>query len=241
MKKFSTKNIFLLSVVILMTLIFVNLARQWGFPDTRFPLEKGEKIKLDESGAQQIFTASRDGLSGVNILFGGSNIKNGGTLSLSLLEADCATSIREEKRHLTTLNADNSTDFLFSRIPDSGGKTVCIHIRFTPEKGSKKAALFVIPDTLPNEKGALSINKEARPGESIAFRPVYRNGNLIADLTELNQRISQYKPWFLKGAFLGMLALLSIGLPLGFLILAISFREEKITPDNTHDTSPRNS
>ena len=228
MPRLSSKTVFLASIAVLTILVFVNLQRQIGFPDTHFPLEKGEKIKMEEAGAVQTFIASRNGLSGVNVLFGGSSIKEGGTLSLSLLDETCAKTLREEKRFITTLNADNSTDFSFSRIPDSAGKTFCFKTNFDPEKGSKKAAIFTIPNTLPDEKRVLSINGEARPGESLALRPVYRNGGFFADLVELNQRISQYKPWFLKGAFLATIVILSIGLSFAFLFLAVFSKESGV-------------
>ena len=61
-----------------------------------------------------------------------------------------------------------------------------------------------------------------RPNESLSFRPVYRNKTLLADFVELNQRMSQYKPWFLKSVSLGGITLLSIGLTFAFLILAIT-------------------
>jgi len=227
MKRPSSKTFFLISITVLTLLVFVNLRRQIGFPDTRFPLEKGEKIKMDAGGAVQTFIASRDGLSGVNILFGGSSIKNGGTLSFALLDETCQKTLREEQRFVTTLNADNSTNFAFDRISDSAEKTFCLTLNFAPEKGTSKAALFVIPNTLPQEKLALSINGENRPTESLALRPVYRSGSIVADLTELNQRISQYKPWFLKSAFLTVITVFSIGLSLGFLLIATVFSEKK--------------
>lgn len=227
LKQLSITTVFLGSIVLFTVLIIWNLRGGWGFPDTHFPMEKGEKIKLEEAGATQTLVASRDNLSGINVLFGGSNIKEGGTLSFALLDERCETTLQEEKRFTQTLNADNSTDFSFSAIPDSAGKTFCFKTNFTPEKGSKKAALFVIPNTLPEEKLSLSINSEPRPGESLALRPVYRNASLFADIVELNHRISQYKPWFLKGAFLGTLAFLSIGLSFGFLFLLLSSQKEQ--------------
>ena len=208
-------------VVLFTAMIVVNLKHQWGFPDTRFPLEKGEKIKLDEAGAAQTFLASRNGLSGINILFGGSQIKNGGTLVFTLLDVNCQRKIFETKTFVTSLGADDAIRFPFAPIPDSKGKTLCFTAQFEPKEGSKKAALFVIPNTLPEETLSLSLNGTVRPNESLSFRPLYQNKTLIADLVELDQRISQYKPWFLKGAFLASIALLSIGLPLGFLAFVI--------------------
>ncbi len=242
MKRPSSKTVFLASIAVLTMLVFANLQRQFGFPDTHFPMEKGEKIKLDEAGATQTFVARRNGLSGVNVLFGGSSIKEGGTLSFAILDEHCKTTLREERRFVRTLNAENSTDFFFSPLPDSDGKAFCFKTNFTPEKGSKKAAVFAIPNTLPNEKLSLSINGELRPGESLALRPVYRNASLFADIVELNHRISQYKPWFLKGAFLGALIALSVGLSYAFLFFTLSFSsKEDATLDNTPGTNQRNS
>jgi len=241
MPRLSFKTFFLVSTAVLTLLVFVNLQKQRGFPDTRFPLEKGTKVKLDAEGATQTFVASRNGLSGVNILFGGAQIKNGGTLSFALFDETCTRQLRKEQRFVDTLNADNSTAFLFSRIPDSLGKTFCLTFDFVPEKGSNKAAVFVIPNTLPHEKLFASINGEEYPGQSLAIRPVYQNGSVFADLAELDQRISQYKPWFLKGTFLAALASLSIGFSFAFLILAVFLREENATHGSTPDTSRRNS
>lgn len=215
-------------IVLFAAMIVVNLGHQWGFPDTHFPLEKGEKVKLDAVGATQTFLASRNGLSGINILFGGSQIKNGGTLRLSLLHADCQKKISETTTFVTSLGADDAIRFPFTSISDSQGKTFCFTAQFTPKEGSKKAALFIIPNTLPKEALSLSLNGTVRPNESLSFRPIYQNRTLIADLIELDQRISQYKPWFLKGTFLASIALLSIGLTFGFLIFAIILVPKKL-------------
>ena len=242
LKQPSFKTVFLGSIIFFTVLILWNLSKGWGFPDTRFPMEKGEKIKLDETGATQTFIANRNGLSGINVLFGGSSIKEGGTLSFAILDEHCEATLREEKRFVWTLNADNSTDFFFSSLPDSDGKAFCFKTNFAPEKGSKKAAIFSIPNTLPDEKLSLSINGELRPGESLALRPVYRNASLFANFVELNHRISQYKPWFLKEAFLGALITLSVGLSYAFLFFTLSFSsKEDATLDNTPGTNQRNS
>ncbi|MFZ1735426.1 MAG: hypothetical protein WAU31_00625 [Candidatus Moraniibacteriota bacterium] len=217
-----SQKIFLVSIVGLTAIVIANIAHQWGFPDTRFPLEKSEKVKLDETGAMQTFIATRNELSGINILFGGSQTKNGGTLSIALLNASCQEKIIEQKGFTTSFDTENSFRFSFPPISDSKGKTFCLTTHFAPAKGSKKAAIFVTTNTLPQEALSLSINGEMRPNESLSFRPVYRNKTLLADFVEINQRISQYKPWFLKGITLAVITILSIGLTLIFLILAIT-------------------
>lgn len=216
-----TRLFFLAIITILTATVLVSIFKQWGFPDTQFPLNKGEKIKLGEEGLQQTFRVNRNRLSGINILFGGSQIDNGGTLSLALLNESCQEKIAEETHFTDSLDTENSFRFSFSPIPNSKGKTFCIAIHFSPEKGSKKAAIFIIPNTIPEKAISLSVNGEIRPNESLAFRPVYKNNSILADLVELDQRISQYKPWFLKGALLAGIALLSILPTFFFLILVI--------------------
>lgn len=223
-----SQKIFLISIVASAAIVLANLARQWGFPDTRFPLEKSEKVRLDGTGATQTFVASRDGLSGINILFGGSQTKNGGTLSITLLDASCHGKIFERKGFTTSFETENSFRFSFPLIADSKGKTFCLATQFAPAKGSKKAAVFVTANTLSEEALSLSLNGEARPGESLSFRPVYRNETFFADFIELIQRMSQYKPWFLKGALLAGIALLSIGLTFGFLIFSITLASKEL-------------
>jgi len=51
-------------------------------------------------------------------------------------------------------------------------------------------------------------------GKSLAMRPAYLNHYFWQDIQELNQRISQYKPWFLKHYFLDFIGL-------GFLSLSL--------------------
>lgn len=223
-----SKRFFLISILVLATLITFDLSKKWGFPAAHFPIEKGEKVKISESGVEQTFLASRNHLSGISVLFGGSNIKNGGILSFALFDKQCKTILREKSAFLTTLDSDNTTDFFFKPIPISAGEVFCFRIDFTPKEGSKKASVFKIPNTLPSEKLSFSINGESIPGESASFRPIYRNENFFSDLIELNHRISQYKPWFLKDAFLALIAALSVGLSFGFL-LSIVFREDKNT------------
>ena len=223
-----SQKIFLISIVASAAIAFANLARQWGFPDTRFPLEKSEKVRLDGTGATQMFVASRDGLSGINILFGGSQTKNGGTLSITLLDASCHGKIFERKGFTTSFETENSFRFSFPLIADSKGKTFCLATQFAPAKGSKKAAVFVTANTLSEEALSLSLNGEVRPGESLSFRPVYRNKTFLADFIELIQRMSQYKPWFLKGAFLAGITLLSIGFTFGFLMFSITLASKEL-------------
>ena len=209
----TAKNIFLLLVVLFLGIIFWNFGKAWSFPDTSWPLAKGEKEKIRTEVVQK-FTASRNGLARIEILFGNSDVSPGGRFTFKLLEEDCQKSVRETDLDITSLNSDNTTDFIFSKINDSKDKTYCLAISYAQKKGGKKAEIFIADNTLP-EKKYFSVNGEEMAGKSLPMRPAYKNANLFQDIEELNQRISQYKPWFLKHYYLYVIVF-------GFLILSIA-------------------
>ena len=66
-----------------------------------------------------------------------------------------------------------------------------------------------------------------RNDQSLSMRTVYRNATLWQDLGELNDRISQYKPWFLKDFFIGTIATLFVILSTTLIALLISVKVEE--------------
>jgi len=55
----------------------------------------------------------------------------------------------------------------------------------------------------------------------LSMRPAYENDNWKQDISELSQRISQYKPWFLKHFYLDAIAILFIVLSVGLVTILI--------------------
>lgn len=205
------KKIFLAFLAILVVVIFADLHAQWSFPDTHWPIEKAEKVKLRaEQPITQKFTAARDGLSRVKILFGNSDLGANGEMQLSVLDENCAELLRRVEIKTESLDSGNTLDFNFPRLPKSKDQTFCLQLATV---GKKSANVFVVSNTLPDNK-SLVINDQELAGQALAMRPAYRNATLSQNLTELNQRISQYKPWFLKHFFL-------TAITLGFLLLSL--------------------
>ena len=189
----------MLAAAILLLVILWKLLGDWSFPDTHWPIEKGEKVKLKtEQMIVQKFVASRDGLMRIKVLFGNSDIGKGGTLEMKIYDETCSTLLRDSKLKVTGLDSGNTEDFKFARIPDSKGKTFCMDLRYD---GAKSANLFLENNSLPENK-FLSVNGQELSGQSIAMRPAYQNASRWQNIRELDQRISQYKPWFLKGPYL---------------------------------------
>ena len=209
------KNKIILSIIFcgLLILIFFRLEKTLSFPDQNWTLEKGEKIKISFEVVQK-FETTRDGLTRVKILFGSSDTKPGGTFNFKLYEENCQNIIRETNLDIVSLDSGNTVDFVFPKINDSKNKIFCLKLNYTQKEGGKKAQIFVINNTMP-EKKYLSINGEEKTGQAISMRPAYKNKYFWQDLSELNQRMSQYKPWFLKHYYLWFISL-------GFVILSIS-------------------
>lgn len=219
---FLKKNIFLFFTIILLLVILFKLIGDWSFPDTSWPLEKDEKVKI-EAGTPlvQKFTANRDGLARIKVLFANSSLGDGGTLAMKIYDETCVSFLRQSTFTVTSLDSDNTIDFAFSRIPDSKDKAFCLNLTYEPKKGAKSANIFLLNNPSP-ESQFLSLNGQVRPDQSIAMRPAYQNASWWQNIIELDQRISQYKPWFLKSYYLMAIAFLFIFFSILAVVLLIS-------------------
>jgi hypothetical protein len=200
-------------------LVFYKLSGLWSFSDPNWPLGKDEKVKI-KNGTQivQKFTADRNGLARIEVLFGSSNLDQGATLTMKIYDETCSGLIRESSFFSPSIGSDNTEDFVFSKIPDSKNKTFCLNLSFSPVINSKSTTVFAVSNSMSQNK-SLMIDGQNFSGQSLSMRPAYKNNNLWGDLTELNQRISQYKPWFLKHYYLAAVALSFI--ILSFILVAI--------------------
>lgn len=214
MKNISPKNFLFVPAVFFLGLISYNFFHDLSFSDTAWPLGKGDKIKIAASSTiDQKFTANRDGLSGAEILFGNANLDGGADLTLKVYDESCSNILRTSSYFAPAIASDETEIFSFERINDSNNKIYCLNLSFQPKKNNRTGSIFIVPNTRL-ENISLSINNQDYSGKSLSMQPIYRNSNLWQDLGELNQRISQYKPWFLKHYFLSFIAF-------GFLIFSI--------------------
>lgn len=205
MPKNSTKIILLLLLFFSFIFVFWALANNLAFPDTDWVLAKGEKIPLDgKDRLLQKFVASRDNLKRVELFFGKANLRPGGKITLQVLDENCSGVLRESSLNPSSVDADNSYIFSFSKIPDSKNQIFCLKPNFLPEKGVKKSPSLFINENPPAQNISLTstATNEEWTNRSLAMRPGYQNDNWFQNIEELNQRISQYKPWFLKHYYL---------------------------------------
>ena len=192
--------------------IFFRLEKTLSFPDQNWPLIEGERIKITSEIIQK-FEADRNGLTRIKILFGNSDVSPGGTFNFKIYDENCQDIIREKNLEITSLGSGNTVDFVFPKISDSKNKIFCLKLSYAQKKGGKKANVFINENRMAQNK-FFSINGEEKTGQSLSMRPAYRNENLWQDSVELNQRMSQYKPFFLKHYFLSIIIF-------GFIILSI--------------------
>jgi hypothetical protein len=149
-------------------------------------------------------------------------IKPGDTMKMQLADESCKKILREGTLTPSYLASDNLYEFSFSKIPDSNGKTFCLLATFKPQNNTAKAILFF---TQTDKSPVFSVRNftsgEADPAQALSIRTAFVNDHQWQNLSELSQRISQYKPWFLKHFFIDSIITLFILLSIGLVTILI--------------------
>lgn len=219
-----TKKIILIAIIGILALFLVRFVFYLSFPDIDI-VRKDEKIKLyPYSPLAQKFTASGNNLAGIKFMMGEYELKNKEKIKLQLADETCQKIIKEDYLIASEFNSDNYYVFDFSKIEDSQDKIYCFVLTFKPEnKDTKK--LPRLAASLSSEFPFIGLSElnsgTAYPGQSLAMKPAYKNENFWKDLEQLDQRISQYKPWFLKKYYLASIAAAFIVLSFILVIILI--------------------
>lgn len=225
MKFISSKNILLTLLGISVLLIFFRFSTLIAFPDAQtLDRDKVQKIYPGETFSQQ-FTAKRDNLETIQFLLRTPGLKKSDAITMRLADETCTDTLREGTLAPAFLNSDNLYQFAFPRIEDSKGKRYCILLTFEEKNHSSKYLQFFT--TEQNDDVSLLMDADTgvpRNDQSLSMRTVYRNATLWQDLGELNDRISQYKPWFLKDFFIGTIGILFVILSTALIALLINMK-----------------
>jgi len=225
MLKISSKKIFLLAFAILVLFIFAKFFSLLSFPDSSIVLEKGDPaIKLPaKNSLTQKFIANRDNLMKVEFLLSSEGIKfeNKDQVKMQLADADCQNPICTGELKESFLGSSNLYEFSFSKVENSKDKTYCLIATFEPSDGKGKAIQFFVLENKSTEFMPENSTTGEKYATSLSIRPVYVNDNVWQDLSELNQRMSQYKPWFLKHYYLATISILFIVLSIATVIILI--------------------
>lgn len=199
------KNIILLAFFLFLALIFFDFLANLSFPDTLPGSPKTDETKLyPKSPVFQIFTATENNLERINI--GTKNIpdKLGSDVLFQLSDETCDKILAESKFGYFSFLSDPKV-FKFTKIPDSKDKKYCLKVTYLGDKKGKNGYPSIETSNQPADPNASYTNTGGKGGENkgktLKIEPAY-SGTLSENLNQLNQRISQYKPWFLKGNYL---------------------------------------
>jgi hypothetical protein len=223
--KITAKQTFLIILGIVVFAIFFRFFTLLEFPDSSIVLEKGDPLIKEQSNEslQQKFTANRSNLTKIEFLLRTPGLKAGDTLKMQLADESCKKIVRTGTLGKSYLASDNLYEFSFAKIPDSNGKTFCVISTFKPKSSSAKALLFFTQtDKQPASPVQNLTTGEADSAQALSIRQTYTNDHWWQNLTELNQRLSQYKPWFLKHFFLATIIILFVILSTGLVAVLIS-------------------
>lgn len=211
MRHLTAKNIPIAFLGISVLIIGIRFFTILSFPDTR-TLDKGDIVKIFPGQTlSQKFTASRDNLKSIQFLLRTPGLKDGDTIIIKLADVTCTNTLREGELTRPFLNTDDMYVFAFPRITDSKGETYCLLLSYrTSSTSNKYLRFFTTHESNPSLLLMNSATNEPLNGESLSLRTVYRNNHWWEDLHELNQRISQYKPWFLKDFYIGTVTVLFV-------------------------------
>lgn len=218
-KYFTTKNILLAIFIISLLFIFAKFFSLLSFPDPEIVLEKTKETELKKKQSlQQKFVAKKNGLTEVQVLMRHSGINKGNVIKTQIADKDCENIFFENNLKKGFLSSENLHIFNFPKIKDSQGKTFCL-IATLEEKKDKNARFFTNDKNyFPSPLWNISNQKEIS-NQQLSMRPVYKNNTIQQDLEELNQRISQYKPFFLKHYYLWAIITLFLALSVGLIII----------------------
>lgn len=202
-----------------------------SFPDSSTVLDKGEPVKIfSNQSLTQTFVAKRDGLSKIEFLLRTPGPSKGDRVQVTLADETCATSLRNTTLEASFLNSDNLYEATFAPTPDSRDQKYCAVITYQKASTQSKSLRFF---TMANTDETLTFTPasgEPTKNQSLSMRLVYNNNSVWQDLRELNQRISQYKPLFLKDAFIAGIGITSVVLSIGLITILILTAEEPRDP-----------
>lgn len=160
----------------------------------------------------QTFRATEPNLDSVEIMLATYQRTNTSPLLFSLYEYPAGAPLRTVVAEPESISDNKYYTFEFAPIPDSAGKAFLLTLE-SPEAVLGDAFTAWLSECDCYQGGTALLNGEEQPRRDLAFRVGYHN-QVTSVLSELINRMSQYKPWFFKGVPLATLGLLSLALAL---------------------------
>src|SRR3989344_1712630 len=199
-ERFLLTLLFISGLVWIFGAFFINLS----FPDSSYNfLGSSGKAKLDpKKPITQTFTAQENNLNQIKIIVGNFNLTPQESIDFELADVSCESTVAKQSITYLTLDPHIYYHFNFPLIADSAGQTYCLKITyFSPVDRGIKRPYIATSDgeqfrgfSYTNEG-----NQRIYENKTLQMRPSYGTGSVLGDLHQLNNRISQYKPMFVKG------------------------------------------
>ncbi len=219
------KNILMGILIVGLVLIGVSFFKQLNFSDNSQQVARGKRVEIVAGDIlEQKFTAQQNGLSNLKILFGSKPLKEDNHLIFILADGKCEKQISKKVLNgKYEFNSKHLYDFSFPKIDYSQDKKYCLKIILEKEvkqgvwqkirnkfkkEGKHKRQKIRLFEASNNNNGAENYivksdgKVKIEGGRQIVFRSGCKNKTIFQDFSQLNQRMSQYKSWFLKGGYL---------------------------------------
>lgn len=216
--------------------IFWTFLSDFGIGESGYNfLGKTKKVTLSPGmPASQTFTAHENGLHQVRVVLGDADIRRGEHIGFQLMDEACATEIASVDFSGEPSKQGAYTVFPFEAISDSMGKRYCFVATYFSDENRKGDKPYLSatddPDPTFSDRTLIDSNKERTyESHSLFLRPAYTEGSLSADLDTLLDRLSQYKPGFLKGwPIAALFTILVVGsIALGIRIIRMEDNDEQ--------------
>lgn len=201
----SLPKIILLSVLCISLFgISWKFTQEFSFRDSSIILTKGEPIKvLPGQTLAQTFIPKSGKLKRIEFLIRNPEPKPGDIVTISLANHSCQTIFRETKLKRSYLESDNLFIANFDTpLTIASDEPLCAILRFDGKQHQSAFLRFFTSESQPESLLELKLNGEIQTNQVLSIRPTYIYPTLSQNLKTLNDRISQYKPWFLKSSFL---------------------------------------
>jgi len=154
----------------------------------------------------QTFVATDDDLTEVRVFLGTSMRPNSAPLVLTL-EDEGGRVVRSAQADPAAVTDRSYHPFVFQPLPDSGGRLYTVTLSSPGgTSGNAFTAWLGNCDCYPD--GEPAVNGRPRPEQELAMRVAYHHEDVVV-WRELVNRMSQYKPEIMKGAWIVIMAAVS--------------------------------
>ncbi len=199
-----------------------------SFRDSSIILTKGEPIKiLPGETLTQTFIPKSGELKRLEFLVRNPEPKKGDRVIIMVADATCQNPIRESVLRPGYLDSDNLFIARFNPLTVSPNEPLCAILHFDDTTPQSPFLRFFTHESRPDTFLEFKLGGALQTDLALALRPVYIYPTLGQNLNELNNRISQYKPWFLKDGFLTFITSVFIVSTLALLLL-LMFKKENL-------------